>query len=99
MSRIVTIEGAVYFDTRSLCDEYREPYKFFGGSVHNWDSYVVAAPHTISLMLPESFDPRPIAVQALEAKREKLKAEFAASVAAINAQISKLTAIGYEVPA
>lgn len=97
MSQIITIEGGIYFDTREFSSEQR--FTFFRGECESWDCYLAVVPHTISVMAPSGWDPRPATILALEAKREKLRAEFAASVEAINVQISKLTAIGYEAEA
>lgn len=56
---------------------------------------VIVTEHTLTFDIPAGWDPRPDQIKALEAKREALRREFAASVAEINAQIASLQAIEY----
>ena len=49
--------------------------------------------------VPDDFDPRPQQVAALEAEKQKARAEFHARVTEIDRQIQSLLAIEHEVPA
>ena len=98
MSKTVTIKGGIYLDTRGDFCGLGE-YKFFSGKLESWDSYVAIMPHTLSVTLPDDFDPRGHQVAALETQRKELQAQFTAAVTEINARISKLQAIGNEVAA
>lgn len=53
----------------------------------------------IEVDVPDDFDPTGRQIAALEAKKEKALAACQGLVAQINERISKLQAIGYEVPA
>lgn len=53
----------------------------------------------VSFQLPEGFDPVSEAVNLLESRREKLRADFQMALNEINDQIGKLQAITCEVPA
>jgi hypothetical protein len=91
--KTITIEGAIYFDTDTVKYGYGEKYKFFSGIEEAFSTYVPVQPHTFTVDIPDDFDPRPAMVTALEAKREKLHADFAAAVTEINAQINSLLAL------
>lgn len=54
---------------------------------------------TVTLELPADFEPHAAQVAALQAQREKAAQDFAARVKEIDAALSKLQAIGNEVPA
>jgi len=47
----------------------------------------------VTFEVPDDFDPRPQQVKALEAKRQELRAQFAAAVTESERQISQLQAI------
>lgn len=92
----VTIKGAVYFDTESRTHEWMEPYKFFTGAVENFSTYVTVMPHEFTVDIPDDFDPRPVEIQALEAREKALAAEFENARSAIRRRISELQAITFE---
>jgi hypothetical protein len=50
-------------------------------------------PYEFEAEVPDSFDPRPQQIAALEEQKRKLQAEFAQSVAKIDDQIKKYLAI------
>ena len=60
--------------------------------------YVTVMPHEIAVEVPDDFDPRPQQVAALEAEKQKARAEFHARVTEIDRQIQSLLAIEHEVP-
>lgn len=55
--------------------------------------YVTVCQHTMTFDIPEGFDPRPQQIAALQAKEQKLRADFSKAVMEINAQIQSLQAI------
>lgn len=55
--------------------------------------YVTVMPHEIEVEVPDDFDPRPKQVAALEAEKQKARAEFHARVTEIDRQIQSLLAI------
>ena len=54
--------------------------------------------HTTEIEVPDDFDPRPQQVAALEAEKQKARAEFHERVTEIDRQIQSLLAIEHEVP-
>ena len=96
-TKTITHEGFIVFDVMKARHPSIWPTPF------DWVSYnpgsdsdsVVIRPHSITFDVPEDFDPRKPMVDALEARKRKLQAEFTASITAINRQISELTAIEY----
>jgi len=90
----VQIQGGIYFDADSI--KYGpafEPYKFFSGKLQTFSTYTPICAHTLTAELPDDFDPRRAAVAGLEAKRAKLRADFAAAVVDLDRQINSLLAI------
>jgi arylsulfatase A-like enzyme len=57
------------------------------------DGRVHVAEYSFEVEVPDDFDPRPQMVATLEAEKRQLRAEFAAKVTEIDAQIQKLLAI------
>jgi hypothetical protein len=57
------------------------------------DGCVHVSEHSFEVEVPDGFDPRPQMVANLEAEKRRLRAEFAAKVTEIDAQIQKLLAI------
>lgn len=57
------------------------------------EGFVVVREETLTLEVPEEFDPRPQMVEKLEAEKKRIEAEFQARVTQINAQIQSLLAI------
>ena len=92
-TKTVAIEGAVYFDTDSIKYDWKSPYKFFSGPASAFSTYVPVVPHSFTVQIPEDFDPRPGMVAALQEKKEKARADFAALVTSIDRQINELLAI------
>ena len=98
-TKTVTIKGAVYFDTDSIKYDWCEPYRFYSGPADAFSTYVPVMPHEFTVEVPADFDPRPGMVAALQEKKEKARAEFAALVVSIDRQINELLAIECEVSA
>ena len=60
---------------------------------------VLVTEHTITLELPELSESTPAIVEALEKKKEEMKATASAAIAEVDAQIQSLLAITNEVEA
>lgn len=57
------------------------------------DGRVFVKEHTTTVEVPDDFDPRPLQVVALEAEKQKARAEFQARITQIDRQIQSLMAI------
>jgi hypothetical protein len=64
----------------------------------NNDGRVFVKEHTTEIEVPDDFDPRPQQVAALEAEKQKARADFQRRVTEIDRQIQSLLAIEHEVP-
>jgi hypothetical protein len=83
----------VRYDTDKNCDLLRWPRWDLSRSKYEGDTYVNVGTAEVTFDVPDDFDPRPLQVKALEAKRAELHAQFAAAVTEINRQINELLAI------
>ena len=54
------------------------------------DGRVFVKEHTITIEVPDDFDPRTLQVQMLEAEKQKARANFQASITEIDRQIQSL---------
>ncbi|MDH4481435.1 MAG: hypothetical protein QE279_01860 [Rhodoferax sp.] len=71
-------------------------YDYVHCDVSDWgDGYISAGTATLTIDLPEGFDPRAGAVKTLEEQRKKIQAEFQARMNEIDRQISQFTAIEF----
>lgn len=59
--------------------------------------YITIKPFTLEFDIPDDFDPRGKKIEALQAAKQKLMAEFSARCIEIERQIGKLQAIEHEV--
>ena len=91
----VTIKGAIYFDPSRHAGVALGKFRFFSGVSDAFCDYIKVCDHTLTFD-DGGFDPRPIQIQALEAKRKELQAQFAAAVTEIQRQINELQAIEME---
>ena len=57
------------------------------------DGLVFVTEHTTTIEVPDDFDPRPQQVAALEAEKQKARAEFQKRITDIDRQIQSLLAI------
>ena len=57
------------------------------------DGRVFVTEHTTTVEVPDDFDPRPQQVSALEAEKQKARAEFQKRITEIDRQIQSLMAI------
>jgi len=90
----VTIKGYIAAQRH---DWQAEPsFHFFGFPPDHSKSLVVVRSHDLEIDVPDDFDIRLGLVANLEAEKQKLRADFAKSVADIERRISELQAIGYE---
>lgn len=88
-----TLKGAIYFDIDSLTCDWHDKYKFFAGCAESFSTYIMVQPHEFSVEINSNFDPRLKVVESLKAKREELRAQFAAACTEIERQISQYQAI------
>jgi hypothetical protein len=63
------------------------------------DSFIWVGEQTVEVDVPDNFDPVPKQVTALEKEKAALVAEYTQKLAEISERLSKLLAIGNEVPA
>ena len=92
----VTIKGFINYKKDDWCEGGDYHFYKYDMSKHG---YVAVMPHEIAVEVPDDFDPRPQQVSALEAEKQKARAEFHARVTEIDRQIQSLLAIEHEVPA
>lgn len=93
----VTIKGFINY-RKTLYGESECDYYFQQCDMSEY-GYVTVRPHEIEVEVPDDFDPRPQQIAALEAEKQKARAEFHARVTEIDRQIQSLLAIEHEVPA
>ena len=96
----VTVKGFVFWKK-----DYREKgvFELLPWDCREWgetnsDGRVFVKEHTTEIEVPDDFDPRPQQVAALEAEKQKARAEFQARVTEIDRKIQSLLAIEHEVP-
>ena len=96
-TKTVTINGFIVFDNhRHACASIypQGPFKVSMWEPDKSDSNdVLVQAQSFTVEVPANFDPRPNMVKALQAKREKAHADFAALVTSIDRQINELQAI------
>jgi len=94
-TKTVTVAGFIHFDPMRArhADIWQTPFVFREYEPQTGSESVLVGEQTITLEVPEEFDPRPGMVKALEAKKEKARAEFAALVTQIDRQINELLAL------
>lgn len=98
----ITVQGFAYCKPTESWEGKRPnsvdgfTYDFSGASVEGWgDGYIPAGTATLTIDLPEGFDPRAGAVKTLEERRKKIQAEFQARINEIDRQISQFAAIEF----
>ncbi len=94
----ITITGFAYCKPASKWETGNTNYRdgFAYGFCHmelNGDGFISAGPATMTIDLPEGFDPRAGAVETLKAEKQKMMAAFQARINQIDQQISQYTAI------
>ena len=72
-------------------------YKVYNTDTMGSAYSAMVGPVEVTFTVPDDFDPRPGKIAALEAKKQELRAEFAAKVTEIERKISELLAITNEV--
>jgi hypothetical protein len=87
----VTIKGAVVFGKFDW-DHGKPSFKFFDYDPSGKD-HVKVADHTVTVEVPDDFDPRSLMVQSLEREKQNLTAAFQARITEINGKIQSLLAI------
>lgn len=58
-------------------------------------NHAYVGPQEIEVEVPDHFDPRPAQIAVLEARKQKIMADFQQSVTDINRRISELSAVEY----
>ena len=92
--KTITIKGGIYFDANAPKYEGSvSSYRFFGGRLTPFSSYLPIAEHTIEATIPDDFDPAAAEVDALRAERKKAEKDFADTVRKIDQRINSLLAI------
>jgi ABC-type hemin transport system ATPase subunit len=96
----ITIQGFAYCKVAKTYEHGQSDvidgfkYDIVNCDVSDWgDGYISAGKATLTIELPEGFDPRAGAVKTLEEQRKKIQAEFQARMVEIDRQISQFTAI------
>ena len=95
----ITIKGFAYCkpaesweaDRTDVFNGFR--YGFIYTNIDGTNGYIHAGTSTLTIDLPEGFDPRAGAVETLKAEKQKIMAEFQARINQIDQQISQFTAI------
>jgi hypothetical protein len=59
----------------------------------SFEDVVVVREHSFEIEVPDNFDPRPQQIEALQAEKKKLHADFSARCMQIERQISELTCL------
>ena len=89
----VTIKGFINYKKDDWCEGNDYHFNKYDMTQHG---YINVMPHEIEIEVPDDFDPRPQQVAALEAEKQKARAEFQKRVTDIDKQIQSLLAIEYE---
>lgn len=71
-------------------------YKFFQWEDMKSAGYALVAPHTLTIEVPDKFNPNGQFIEALEAQKKKVMADFQKRVTEIDRQISQFQAITME---
>lgn len=90
------IELNGYLFCRLICG--KPEFELLPWDCRTWDAVsvdgrVFVTEHTTTVEVPDDFDPRPLQVQALEAAKQKARAEFQERITEIDRQIQSLLAI------
>ena len=91
---LIELKGFVYCRTSGGKAEF----ELFPWECRTWhaksiDGRVFVKEHLTTVEVPDDFDPRPQQVAALEAEKQKARAEFQARITEIDRQIQSLMAI------
>ena len=91
---LIEIKGFVF--CRLICG--KPEFELLPWDCRTWDALsvdgrVFVKEHLTTVEVPDDFDPRPQQVAALEAEKQKARAEFHARVTEIDRQIQSLLAI------
>lgn len=88
-----TVHGFVYHDVSEYTGKTEIGFTMHRPTPDLWPNRVVVSEQSIEVEVPSDFDPRGQMVANLEEQKQKLRAEFAASVKRIDAKIQSLLAI------
>lgn len=97
LSKQVTISGFVYECDYGYGGEVE--YRFFSSERMGDKYYTLIGPADFAYEVPDSFNSTAAKVQALEAERARISAEFAAKVRDLDERINKLQALEMTVEA
>jgi len=90
-----TIKGYAYHVDYGWGDPAE--YRIYTSADQSDDNYTLIGPVEVQIEVPDDFDPRPAKIAALEAKKQEIRAKFAAAMTEIERKISELQAITCEV--
>ena len=97
--KTITINGWIH---ARQADKWTEPdhdslvFTFFKYEDLKSQGFAMVTPYAMTFDLPDNFYPNGTFVEALEAKKKELQAEFQKRITEIQSEINKLTAIGCE---
>ena len=100
----ITIKGFAHCrpasEHQSRNSNYRDGFSYGFANVQlEGDGFIPVGPATVTIDMPEDFDPRAGAVETLKQRKQQIMAEFQARINQIDQQISQYTAIECEVQA
>jgi hypothetical protein len=75
--------------------EEKGNYEVFSFRAENTEQRTYVCDQEIEIEVPDNYDPRAQKIAALQAKKEKIMADYQKTVTEINTRISKLQAIEY----
>lgn len=87
------IEGFLFLYTPQSTKA--KPVYTFHESDISGDSFIKVRELTLEAEIPDDFDPRPIQIEALKAKKTEMEGKFYAATSEIDRRISQLQAIEY----
>jgi hypothetical protein len=88
-----TIKGYLYYVHYDFQEPGEFQIAFHQSATMSGPEWTVIREHSFEIDLPDDFDPRALQIAALEAEKQKVRAEFAARITEIDRQISKLQAL------
>lgn len=88
----ITIHGFINFRQSEARDKDQHGMHFHTCDMSEF-GYTRVQAHSFDVEIPDDFDPRPGRLKALDAKEQKLKAEFARQMMEVGKERSKLLAL------
>jgi hypothetical protein len=89
------IKTTVHVHYNKYSWETKGCFEVFSCKVDDSEFRTYVGPQEVEVEVPENYDPRAQQIAALEAKKQKIMADFQKSVTDINRRISELSAVEY----